>query len=277
MKLEDIESQIEYEVEREILFDAIKEEVESNDKEYEKTENESLKKDSSKAQKRLKSGLQIKTVVLLLLTLLVNTYAWFIYVSQVSTGVKMHIKSWEFELSDGEQSQDFSLIVDQIYPGMPTAQKEITAKNNGEMSASLVCEVTRIQILDEEYIAGVEYPQPDGSVITYDSDQLLQKLLNDYPFKVKIYINGKEYTGPTDDKIDTGTDTKILIEASWPYETGNIVNGVADGDETDTEWGKKSYNYMTTHTDPDQYSIQVDVTVKAIQYDKDESGTIVNP
>lgn len=274
MKLEDIESQIEYEVEQEILFDAIKEEVENDDKEREK---ESLKKDSSKLQKRLKSGLQIKTVVLLLLTLLVNTYAWFIYVSQVSTGVKMHIKSWEFELSDGEQSQDFSLIVDQIYPGMPTAQKEITAKNNGEMSASLVCEVTRIQILDEEYIVGVEYPQPDGSVITYDSEQLLQKLLNDYPFKVKIYINGKQYTGPTDDKIDTGKDTQILIEASWPYETGNIVNGVADGDETDTEWGQKSYNYMTNNTNPDQYSIQVDVTVKAIQYDKDESGTIVNP
>lgn len=270
MKLENIESQIEYELEQEILYSAIEENLE-------KEEKSTNRKNIGTVRKRLKSGLQIKTVVLLLITLLVNTYAWFIYVSQVSTGVKMHIKSWDFELSDGEQSQDFSLIVDQIYPGMPTAQKEINAKNNGEMSASLVCEITRIQILEEEYIAGVEYSQSDGSVITYDSQDLLEKLLNDYPFKVKIYINGVQYVAPTQEKIDTGDDTQILIEATWPYETGNVVNGIADGDETDTEWGTKSYNYMKNNANPEKYSVQVDITVKAIQYDQDESNTIITP
>lgn len=270
MKTDNLNLQIEYDIEQEILLNAITEEVE---KEFKSTKKNKKKITSKKLQKRLKSGLQIKTVLLLLLTLLVNTYAWFIYVATVSTGVDMHVNSWDFELSDASQSQDFSLVVEQIYPGMPTAQKEIKAKNNGETEAALSCEINRIQILDEEYVVGVDYTQPDGSTIQYTSDQLLNKLLNDYPFKVKIYINGNEFNGGDGEILQTGQSTTILLEVKWDYESGEVVNGVAQGDETDTYWGMKSYEYMQNNPDADKYSVQVDITIKAVQ----RAGVPANP
>ena len=260
MKTDNLDSQIEYNIEQEILFQAIQEEVE---KELKKSKKSKKKITSKKIQKRLKSGLQIKTVLLLLLTLLVNTYAWFIYVSTVSTGIDMHINSWDFELSDGSQNQDFSLVVEQIYPGMTTAKKEIKAKNNGETEAALSCEINRIQILDEEYVEGDEYT----------SDDLLNKLLNDYPFQIKIYINGNEFTGGDGEILQTGETTKILLEVKWDYETGEIEDGIAQGDEEDTYWGMKSYEYMQNNPDADKYSVQVDITIKAVQ----RGGATQNP
>lgn len=227
----------------------------------------------NKVKKRIKSDLKIKTVVILLITLLVNTYAWFIYVSTVFTGVKMHIKSWEFELSASDQSQEFFLVVDQIYPGMNIATKEINAKNKGEAEAALAIDLTKIKILDEIYEVGVDYPQPDGSVINYTSDELIQKLLNDYPFKVKIYINNEQYTSTNNQILQTGESTSILLEVNWDYETGEIVDGIADGDEEDTYWGTKSYEYMENNKNGDKYSVQVDLTIKAVQNNSENNKT----
>ena len=118
MDFQDLESKLYEDIENEILYSAIEETIENENKTDEKTLNSSKKKKRKRYSSLLNSGLKIRTVLVLLLTLLVNTYAWFIYISTVSMGISMHVKNWSFELSSGDQTENFIFEVGEIFPGM---------------------------------------------------------------------------------------------------------------------------------------------------------------
>ena len=270
MRFENLESELYKELEDEILFSAIEEDLEKELKQEKKALNKKKKrhkKDNGKVVTILKSDIKIKTILLLLFTLIMNTYAWFIYISRVSMDMEMHIKSWNFELYTGEQEENFTFAVEEIYPGMPDASKVITANNMGETAASLTCEVTSVKILDETFQVGKDYTAEDGSTFNYTSDDLLDKITNDYPFKIQIFINGEEFTG--DETVLTqGNSTEIEVKVVWPYETLDGQDNPDAGDIIDTEWGQKAYNYYADNAgNPGEivYCIEVNIEIKAVQ------------
>ena len=146
------------EIMRQLLLDAISEQVEdeiknketsksaqvkkeaSNDKPLsKKKENENKNNDSKSKSKKpkgkskkkkksikefLKDEAKVKTLLVFMLALIVNTYAWFLYVSMVSTSLDIHITSWLFEFSESEDT--IILNIDRIFPGMETFTKDIT-------------------------------------------------------------------------------------------------------------------------------------------------------
>lgn len=270
MRFENLDLEIGSDLEQQILYSAIEDDIEKNIQQSKNLNNSRKKKKSKKIEKRLKSGLQIKTVLLLLLTLIVNTYAWFIYISTVSTGLSMHVKSWEFELSSGEQNQDFMFVVDQIYPGMEEAEQVIDAKNNGETDASLTCEVVYVRILDTIYETEKDYTDEDGNIFQYTSNDLINKISNDYPFKIQIYINDTLYDGE-ENIMQTGDSTQIKFKVNWEYETGTTENEISESDKNDTYWGNESYKYMQTN--PDKYTIEIKLNIQAVQHNDDSSTT----
>lgn len=273
------ESEIEKELEQEILYSAIEDEI-----------NEEIKvtprspKAKKKKKLRFKKEIKIRTLLLLIITLIMNTYAWFIYIATVSVGLDVHIKSWDFELQNGAQTEDFEFVVENIYPGVPLEEtvQNISAANNGEMDALLTCNVVYVRILDKEYSTAQKYTQTPLTDL-YTTDELLKKLYNDYPFKIKIYLinedeNGNEietlYEGQ-DVSMPTSSKTNIKIQIEWPYEvdsdTLNTTNTTLEkADETDTYWGEEAYKY---HKDnPDKYSIVVKMDIKAVQKDGNENN-----
>lgn len=267
------ESEIEQELEQEILYSAIEDEI---------TDDTSVTPRSPKAKKKKKlhfKQIKIRTLLLLIITLIMNTYAWFIYIATVSVGLNVHIKSWDFELQNGAQTEDFEFVVDNIYPGVPLEDtvQNISAANNGEMDALLTCDVVYIRILDKEYSTSQKYTSTPLTEF-YTKEELLDKLYKDYPFKIKIYLvdvddAGNEnltlYEGQ-DVNMPTSSKTNIRLQIEWPYEidedTLNATNTTLDEtDEIDTFWGEEAYKY---HEDnPDKYSIVVKMDVKAIQKD----------
>ena len=90
-------------------------------------------------------------MLLLLLTLIANTYAWFIYNSTVSSSIQVHVKSWHFELEAGDISSDFIFRVAEIYPGMDTESTTINATNSGETDAKVTCNITYLKILEIDF------------------------------------------------------------------------------------------------------------------------------
>ena len=264
MEFQNLESEIYKDIEQEILLKAIEEDVE---KELNKDEtlNKSLKRKRKRySSKILRSGIRIRTVLLLIMTLLVNTYAWFIYVSTVSMDISMHVKNWDFELSAGSTSENFEFNVEEIYPGMVEASKEINAKNNGETIADLSCEVTYLKVLGTEYVEGEEYVE-NGVTNVYTSDKLFE-ILNSYPFKVEIYIDGELYDG-TVIPMSKNDVTTITFKINWEYERGETPEEIAEADALDTYWGNKAYDFAQTN--PDDYSIEVKINVKAVQTSTD--------
>lgn len=285
-----LELEIEKELEQEILFDAIKEEIEVNTEPSFENKN-SKSKVKRRRKYRLRKGIQIRTVIILLITLIVNTYAWFIYVSTVSTSLSMHIKDWKFELSSGDQSQNFDFYVDEIYPGITEQDtaKEISAVNSShDTTAILSCELTEVRILNDEFKVGDTYTKEDGTSAEYTSDDLLNILYKkvDYPaanekegrthipFDFKIYLvegsgdteTKQLYDTDTEFEMISGKEIKIRMQIDWDYETYIATNEVdADEDSNDTAWGEKSYEFSNNADTKDEYSVVVKMNVKAVQ------------
>lgn len=287
-----LELEIEKELEEEILFDAIKEEVEEENtkKSFENKEKKS-KPVKRRKKYKLRKGIQVRTVIILLITLIVNTYAWFIYVSTVSTSLSMHIKDWKFELSSGDQSQNFDFLVDDIYPGITEKEtaKEISAVNSSiDTTAVLSCELSEVRILNDEFKVGDTYTKADGTTAEYTSDDLLNILYRkvDYPaadkkdgrthipFDFKIYLvegsganeTKQLYDTDTEYEMISGKEIKIRMQIDWDYETYLANNEIdVDKDSNDTAWGIKSYEFSTNPDTKDQYSVVVKMNVKAVQ------------
>ena len=67
------------------------------------------------------------TLIIAILLLMFNSYAWFIYATKVEVGFTAHVTSWnvEFDVGQGEESSTNIVIdLERIYPGMEDYEKE---------------------------------------------------------------------------------------------------------------------------------------------------------
>ena len=181
------------------------------------------------------------TLIIAILLLTFNSYAWFIYATKVEVGFTAHVTSWnvEFDVGQGEESSTNIVIdLERIYPGMEDYEKEIIVNNRGEVSAYLTYEISSIKVLGSVYEKG-------ENVTSNDLENILR---NNYPFQFNII---KE-----DSNLVSGTGTgSFKIMLSWPFESGN--------DELDTYWGNKAYEYYSLF--PRQKSIEINLTLIANQ------------
>jgi hypothetical protein len=190
--------------------------------------------------KVLKKRVKIRSLLVLILLLSFNSFAWLIFATKVSGGMSAYVSSWNIEFRAGSDQTETNMNFDvgRIYPGMQTYTKEITVKNNGEISAKLSYEIKKIQILGDTYEVNE----------TTTSDDLLNRLQNEYPFKIKIAIdNGSE--------LAENTTSTFTISLEWPYESGN--------DDVDTFWGEKAYQYYTSNVN--ENSFHIEIKLEAVQ------------
>ena len=312
MKPNNLESQIKREIAEELLYRALSEEIDNEqlyqevdenievaeeviekiEYEYEEDDddeveykaikksqkaiNEKKRKVRKRREEILKSDLKIKTVIILVMTLLVNTYAWFIYVDTVSTKLQMHIKGWNFNMTNVDPDNEFLFQVEEVYPGMDPSSKTMTAQNLGETHSTVRCEFEQIRVFDDVYRVGQTYTKPDGSTAEYTSDDLFD-LLNSYPFKTTIYFEcnsskrNKTYNSSSICTLNHGKFSRnfsawyIKFEVTWDYEIAGDADAVAAQDAIDTEWGEKAYEFKKTNTS--DYCVEVKLRVVAEQAD----------
>ena len=184
--------------------------------------------------------IKIKNIIILILLLIFNTYAWFIYATRVSSEISVHISSWNVEFSIGEDESITNVViaVDRIYPGMENAEKNVTLRNKGEIKAELDYQIMSLKVLDENYKVGEN--------IT--AEELMNKINTEYPFKINIIKD--------DELLCQGTgDGKFSVTVEWPFESGD--------DELDTLWGNKAYEYYSMNSEVK--SIEIEITLIAQQ------------
>ena len=184
--------------------------------------------------------IKIRNIIILILLLIFNTYAWFIYATRVSSEISVHISSWNVEFSIGEDESVTNIViaVDRIYPGMENSEKTVTVKNKGEIKAELDYQIMSLKVLDENYKVGEN--------ITVD--ELINKINTEYPFKINITKD--------DTLLSQGAgDGAFSVTVEWPFESGN--------DELDTLWGNKAYEYYSTNSEAK--SIEIEITLIAQQ------------
>ena len=184
--------------------------------------------------------LKIRNLIILILLLVFNTYAWFIYATRVSSDISVHISSWNVEFSIGENGNVTNIIIDveRIYPGMENTEKTVVVKNKGEIKAELEYQILSLKVLDEYYKVGEN--------IT--AAELMNKINTEYPFKINIT---KE-----DELLSQGIGNgEFTVTVEWPFESGN--------DELDTLWGNKAYEYCLENSEGK--SIEIEIVLMAQQ------------
>lgn len=184
--------------------------------------------------------IKIRSLVILILLLGFNTYAWFIYATRVASDISVHISSWNVEFSVGENGNVTNLIIDveRIYPGMENEEKVVTVKNTGEIKAELEYQLNSLKVLDDYYKVGENITD----------EELLNKINKEYPFKINVTKD--------DTLLSQGLGNgEFRVTVEWPFESGN--------DELDTLWGNKAYEYYSKNSEGK--SIEIEITLIAQQ------------
>lgn len=187
-----------------------------------------IKNNTSKERKKGFIGkyIKLKTLIILVVLLAFNSYAWFVFATRVSGGLSAHVTSWNvtFQVGDDESITNIVIDVSTIYPGMETYTKEIKVKNSGESIANLKYSYQSLTVLGDTYTIGDNCTE----------EELNDRIANSYPFKISVSID----TSQLDQANGEGNFT---ITVEWPYESGD--------DETDTKWGEKAYTFNKEHPD----------------------------
>ncbi len=189
-------------------------------------------------------------IIFLIVLIASNTFAWFIYATRIDSNVSVHVRAWNviFEAGENEVTDMINLDVDSIYPGMENYEYVINAYNRGDVSATLSYQILSATILDQSFIT-VEGRQALGQepvATDLTTEQLKNKLLNDYPFSIGITISN----GLIEEENGKETYTLSVI---WPYENNH--------DDIDTQWGINAYEFKEAHPDSPSITLKVKIII----------------
>ena len=185
--------------------------------------------------KKIKKGIRRRTLFFLVLALVTNAFAWFIYSNKVSNSINTGVKSWKITFTQNGTtiSDDVVFNVNQIYPGMANYSDHIDIQNSGEMAARVTYEITSAKIFETTY-----------SSSDYTSAQIENILANNYPFTITFNV--------TNEDIGVNDSTSFVVNIVWPYESGD--------DALDTYWGKKSYDFKAANPGVDEIELRIKIT-----------------
>ena len=200
--------------------------------------------------KKKKPKIKIRRILLLIILLLSNSFAWFIYATEVDNDMSAHVRAWKvvFEAGDSPIVDYVNIDIDSMYPGMDDFSYEIKAYNRSEVEAQLTYTLLEARIMEETFITKEGREELGEPAVSTDlsSEELLKKLANEYPFHISFDL--------TSTAIDpTIGEAKYLVKATWPYESGN--------DELDTMWGTQAYQYQETHEDSPPILLKLKISI----------------
>lgn len=207
-------------------------------------------------ERRRLRRLKIRTLFMLSFTLIFNAYAWFLYITTVSTNMTVHVEAWSVNFSVDNEAIERELLfdVEEAYPGMQEVTKTISITNSGEKIADVNYKIASISILDKEYIVEEELTSDEkeqltGQEIKVTEEEMVRMLANDFPFKLVVTSTG--------DELNIGQMASVTISFSWDFESGD--------DSLDTKYGEDSYQYYQDNNGEAPIKAKIKINVQQHQ------------
>lgn len=184
---------------------------------------------------RKQKYLLLRSMIILLVLLVVNTFAWFLMNTKSALSMNVHIDSWHITFTDEDdvESQEFEIVIDRAYPGMDDYSRTFTITNTGERNAVLTYSVIKARLLNDTYTASDDGP--------YSHEDIEDMLENDLPFHFTFAFSDTELGHTTGHNSETFT-----VTMHWDFEADNI-NDIDAQDAIDTAWGENVYDYYQAH------------------------------
>lgn len=202
--------------------------------------------------KVIKKKVKLRYLLLLIVLLVSNTFAWFIYNNQVDNRIDVHVRAWRIVLTkeDSQISDYVTFNVQNVYPGMTDYTDNLKVYNQGEVGATIRYTIMSANILGTEYISKEGRAEKGETALATDlsSSDLEQKLANDFPFKISFKMGKDSLSAETD-------ETTYTLTVTWAYESGD--------DAMDTYYGNLAYDYI--HNNPNTSCITLKVKIDIAQ------------
>lgn len=195
----------------------------------------------------MKNKKLIWLMLIVILLLVLSTYAWFIFNSNVNLAINTEVKSWTVEFKENGQvlDKEVDLEIDSIYPGMEEQAKNITIENKGEVNAELNYKITAIELFGER-----------KSISENCTQEELEQYINSLPFLINIEFSEKT--------LESGNgQSNCKISFNWPL--GEESEIITEKDEIDTELGIKAYEFNNLPENQGVPSLRLEIQLIANQ------------
>ena len=177
--------------------------------------------------KKNKKVLLIRSVLMIGFLLVFNAFAWFIYVSKVSTTMDIHALSWDVVFSEGGNAVKEVTIALDVYPGMEEYTHTISITNSSETAANLYFDTKSVTLFGSELLT--------GNLTEAQKETLLQTVL---PLTIEYEL------GTTVMNQSSSSYFEVII--NWPYESSDYYKVPSIfGYSSDLTYYSKSGNTYT--------------------------------
>ena len=136
----------------------------------------------------IKKKVKLSNLILLVVLLMFNSYAWFIYNTKVNTSISAKIEAWDIAyISDGiRETQNIILYVEKIYPEtisifiMPPSFEELEKRIRNRNTDSEEVIKERLEIAKDEIKCKDKY---DYVVINNTVDKAVEEIIQIIKFE----------------------------------------------------------------------------------------------
>ena len=137
---------------------------------------------------RIKKVIKPHQIIILIILITSNSFAWFIYATKVDNTMNAHVRAWDvlFQAGDSPIVDYININIESMYPGMDDYHYELKAYNKSEVGAQVTYEILSANIMGTEY----------------------------YPFKFDFAISNSIVDAEVGESLYT-------VDAKWPFESGD--------------------------------------------------------
>ena len=208
-------------------------------------------------KRKSKKKIKFKTLILIIFSLIMTTFAWFAYSKVLRPTLNIHIASWDMEYYIGtdKKTNPISVGIPTLYPAMDEYVVTIDIFNNGDTLVDIEYQVQSITI------AGTTYEiVPEGRTNTSDDYIALATSVSE------TVVTNNETTDETTEETEDETATETIEE-----------NTDETTDETTTETAtKKIYkNVITNDITRFPFTIEIEHSAQVEEASEDSYGNII--
>ena len=217
-------------------------------------------------RRKSKKKIKLKTLVLVVFSLIMTTFAWFAYSKVLDTTLNLHLASWDMKYSIGGTPvvNPIGIDISTLYPTMEEQSVTVDIKNNGETMVDIEYQIQSVTIAGTSYEIvqeGATNTNPNyisvasGVLATNASGEQVYKsvITNDiskFPFIIEVEHSAQ------------------VAAAGQGYLT-ITVNWIGDNNKLDSEWGYRVGEFIEAN--PTLPAMSMVLSINSYQVDPEGS------
>lgn len=220
-------------------------------------------------RRKSKKKIKLKTIILVIFSLIMTTFAWFAYSKILNTSLNIHMISWDMEYYIGsvKQTNPIGINVDTLYPTMNEFVQTIDIKNNGESLVDIEYFVESVTV------AGISFELVQEGETNTEENYII---LTPSVLETDETTGVKKSTGAITNDV---TNLPFTVEVEYspqvqPFGQGYLkvmVNWIGDNDLLDSKWGYIVGEYLNNN--PSESAMSIELSINSYQADPSGSAT----